>query len=388
MTDLNAARLETLGPENIVELAGSPAPCISIFLPAHRPGGATQSMAAVLKMHCQEADRQLRARELSVEEVTELLEPLQRSIDDPELAKGSHWGRAIFRSPELFVQMNGLESTLSGITVGGCFQLRPILAELHFPPKFYLLTLSEKHVDLLLCSDRKAQTVELPAGVPRSLEEALAFKPPDHDLENRSTAGSSTGSMRSVRFGTTSEREKSRVYLADFFKAVDRGIREIGQAGTVPLVLAGVEEETALYRYVSTYPSLAKEGIAGSPKTPFSTADLLSRAYAILRSDLTSRTSASLKDWRERVAPERFSTDLDAILRAATEGRVGWLFINEAGRTFGTFEGTRRNGRVNWGSEDLLNVAAVETLLQRGLVYSLPSEAMPDGIAIAAVLRY
>lgn len=388
MTALNAATLETLRPENIAELAGSPAPCISIFLPAHRPGGATQSMAAVLKMHCQEADRQLRALGLPAAEVTELLEPLQRSIDDPDLAKGSHWGRAIFRSPKLFVQVNGLESTLSAITVGGCFQIRPILAELQFPSKFYLLTLSEKRVDLLFCSDRKAQAVELPAGVPRSLEEALAFKPPDHDLENRSTAGSSTGSMRSVRFGTGSERENSRVYLADFFKAVDRGVREIARAANAPLVLAGVEEETALYRSVSAYPSLVKEGIAGSPKTPFSTTELLARAYAILRSELMSRTSASLRDWKERVSPERFSTDLHAVLRAATEGRIGWLFINEAARAFGTFEGIRRNGRVNWGPEDLLNVAAVETVLQRGLVHSLPSEAMPDGTAVAGVFRY
>jgi hypothetical protein len=388
MTGLNPATLETLRPENIAQLAASPAPCISIFLPAHRPGGATQSMAAVLKMHCQEADRQLRARGLSAAEVTELLEPLQHSTDDPDLAKGSHWGHAIFRSPELFVQLNGLESTLSGATVGGRFQIRPILAELQFPHKFYLLTLSEKRVELLSCADRKAQPVELPAGVPRSLEEALAFKPPDHDLENRSTAGSSTGSMRSVRFGTGSERENSRTYLADFFKAVDRGVREIAHVGTAPLVLAGVEEETALYRSVSTYPSLMREVIAGSPKTPFSTADLLSRAYAILRSELTARTSASLKDWRERVAPERFSTDLDTVLRAAAEGRVGWLFINETAQALGTFEGIRRNGRMNWGSEDLLNVAAVETILKRGLVYSLPSEAMPDGIAIAAVLRY
>lgn len=388
MTSPHVATLETLHPENVLGLAESPGPCISVFLPSHRPGGATQSMAAVLKMYCQEAERQLQARDVSVQQVTELLDPLRRLIDGPELTEGSHWGRAIFRSPAVFTQMTGFESPLAGVTVGGCFQIRPILAELQFPPKFYLLILSKKRVGLLSCFDSRTETVELPAGVPQTLEEALAFKPPDHDLENHSTAGSSTGSMRGVRFGTGSGRENARVYLADFFKAVDRGIRELTHAGTIPLILAGVEEDTTLYRSVSLYPGLVKESLAGSAKTPFSSGELLARAYAILRSDSIGRAAASLREWRERVAPERFSTDIQAILRAALEGRVGWLFINEGARISGIFDAVRRAGRLNWGPEDLLNAAAVETILQRGSVYSLPADAMPDGLDVAAVLRY
>jgi hypothetical protein len=38
--------------------------------------------------------------------------------------------------------------------------------------------------------------------------------------------------------------------------------------------------------------------------------------------------------------------------------------------------------------EDLLNVAAVETLLSSGTVYAVDPDEMPDAAAIAAVLRY
>ena len=51
----------------------------------------------------------------------------------------------------------------------------------------------------------------------------MAFKQPDHDLENRSAAGSSVGSMRRIRFGTGSGRETQQTYLADLYKEVDRG---------------------------------------------------------------------------------------------------------------------------------------------------------------------
>ena len=78
---------------------------------------------------------------------------------------------------------------------------------------------------------------------------------------------------------------------------------------------------------------------------------------------------------------------MNAILRAAVEGRVARLYIDQAARMLGVFEGARRGGRWNWGDEDLLNVAAVETLLRSGVVYSLPSHLM-TGFVAAAAFRY
>ena len=332
MTGLNVPTLETLRPEKIAELAGSPAPCVTVLLPPYRPGETAKSMGSMLRTFCQDAERQLTARRLAQSEVTDLIEPLLRLTETPEFQAGSHWGRAIFRSPEVFTILDGIETVKPGVTVASCFELRPVLADLHLPAEFYLLKLSQKAVGLWRYAGLRAQQVELPKGVPRTLDEALAFKPPDHDLVNRSTAGSSTGSMRGVRFGTGSARETAQTYVADFFKAVDRGIRELVHSGDAPLVLAGVDEDTALDRAVSAYRRLLKETIHGSVNTPFFEDELLERAYAIVRSDATERALASLIELKERMAPARFSTDLDTILRAAVEGRVGWLYINQDAR--------------------------------------------------------
>ncbi|HTS46325.1 MAG TPA: hypothetical protein VMH05_00190 [Bryobacteraceae bacterium] len=375
MTGLNVPTLETLRPEKIAELAGSPAPCVTILLPPYRPGETGKSMSAMLRTFCQDIERQLTARRIAQPEVTDLVEPLLRLTEAPQFQAGSHWGRAIFRSPEVFTILDGIETVKPGVTVGSCFEIRPVLADLHLPAEFYLLKLSQKAVELWRYASLRAQRVDLPRGVPQTLDEALAFKPPDHDLENRSTAGSSTGSMRGVRFGTGSARENAHTYVADFFKAVDRGIRELVHSGDAPLVLAGVDEDTALYRSVSGYQRLLKETIHGSINSPFSEDQLLERAYAIVRSDATERAVASLMELKERMAPARFSTDLDTILGAAADGRVGWLYINQ-------------HARVDRDNEDLLNRAAIETLRQRGLAFSLPAAKMPDGSAVAAVFRY
>ena len=388
MTGLKVEALETLRAEKIGELAGSAPPCVTILLPPYRPGEQAQSMGAMLRTYCQDVERQLAAFRFAKSEVTDLTAPLLRLTQAPEFDAGSHWGRAIFRSPEVFTSLKGIERVKPSLTVGACFDIRPVLADLERPAEFYLLRLSQKTVEMWRWADGRMQGIELPKDVPRSLDEALAFKPPDHDLENRSSAGSSAGTMPGVRFGTGSGRERAHVYLADFFKAVDRGIRELMHAGDAPLVLAGVDESTALYRSVSSYPRLLKESIHGSANSPYSEDELLRRALAIAGSDSIERAAANLADLKERVAPARFSTDLDIILHAAVDGRIGWLHINQDAHMRGVFGRIQHRRGTDWGEEDLLNLAAIETLRQRGSAFSLPAAKMPNGAAIAAVFRY
>jgi Bacterial archaeo-eukaryotic release factor family 3 len=388
MRGLAVPALEALRTESIATLASASGPCISVFLPGYHPGAQAKSMASLLGIYCNEAASQLQDRGISASQIVELLHPLEELVGSPEFARGSHSGRAIFRAVGVFAKLDGIEPLSGGATVGGCFYLRPMLADLHLPRQFHLLKLSKKQVELLTCADFSGEPTDLPKGVPRTLDEAMAFKAPDHDLENRSSAGSSTGSMHAVRFGTGSGRETEQVHVADFFKAVDRGVRELERGEDVSLVLAGVEEDTALYRAVSKHKSLLSQTIAGSAQKRFGNDQLVRRAYAILKADLIERAAAMLVHLRKGIVPARFSADLDAILRASVEGRVGGLFINEGAREFGVFESVRRGGRVNWGQEDLLNVAAVETFLHGGVVYSLPAERMPGSASAVAIFRY
>jgi hypothetical protein len=280
-----------------------------------------------------------------------------------------------------------IEPVSVSLTVGGYFQIRSILADLHVPAEFYVLKLSKKRVDVLRCAGLSAEPLKL-NGVPETLEEAMAFKPPDHDLENRSSAGSSTGSMRGVRFGTGSGRETEHTHLADFYKLVDRALHALPKAAMTPLVVAGVDQDAAIYRAVSKYPNLLEQSIHGSPGGALSEQEILRRAYSLVRSHCLDRDAKALAVSKERLAPARFASGLNTILRAAVQGRVASLYIDEAARMSGVFEGVKSGERWHWGEEDLLNAAAVETILQGGEAFELPAGSIPEGAGAAAILRY
>ena len=94
----------------------------------------------------------------------------------------------------------------------------------------------------------------------------LATRKPDHVLEQPlPRPGPSVGSMRGVSFGTNTDREREDEYLAHFFKEFDKAINTLLRGDTAPLLLAGTEDEIAIYRRVSTTATCSTSIVHGSP---------------------------------------------------------------------------------------------------------------------------
>ena len=375
----------------IKDLVSTAGPCITVILPPYRPGEPGKPAAAVLKMDLQEAAKKLAARKIAQPLTDELLEPLHQLSHEEGSLAGSGFARVIFRSQGVFRQFELTipPSPEQACAVGDCFCIRPVLKSLAAPEKVYVLDVGRKSVTLLACGASQVSRVQLPTGTPQTLEQALGFDAPDHDLMNRSSAGPSTGAMHGVQFGTGYGREAEHAHLHDFYRVIDRAVNELLRPQQAPLILAGVEEDTAIYRSINTYPNLVEQSIAGSMQGSSMTPAVISRnAHDIAQSSFEQRAALRMAAARERFAPARFSVDLDAILRAAAEARVSDLYLDENGQRIGAFEGKIFGGHANWHNEDLLNVAAVETLLGGGAVYSLPSHLMPDGAVAAAAFRY
>ena len=383
MLETHPSAPELFRLEAIREILRSPGPCITILLPPHHPGEPTGAPAAVLRSNIQEAARDLAEKRFSA--ISHLLEPLQVLAKDPSLHVGSHWSRAIFRSPTIFEQFFLIQPIEARLNVGGSFAIRWLASELARPATFYILALSQKGVKLLRCARLDCDLVKLPPGVPETLEEALALEPPDHDLENRSSAGASSGAMHSVRFGTGSGRERERVHLMDYYTLVDRGLEELTHEAETFLIPAGVEEDVAIFRSISRCRRLAKRSIVGAPDVARGQANLLREAYSILFAEGLEKQREALSKAKEQTAPARFSTDLDSLLRAASEGRVGQIYVNERVERIGLFD--RANYR-SWGEEDLLNLAMVQTLVHHGKACVLPAKMMPGRCIAAGILRF
>ena len=382
--------VETLRKEVIPDLVHASKPCITLLLPPYRPGEPGETAAALLKAELQQATKDLAARKVMEPLISELLRPLYQLVQEKESLAGSGSDRVIFRSREVFHRFALPVPAMPAraCTVGDCFWIRPILASLTLPAHVFVLEITKKAVTLLACGITEGvRPLELPAKTPETLDAFLVFDPPDHDLMNRSAAGPSTGAMPGVQFGTGSGRETQHAHLSDFYRAVDRCVKELLGSNQAPLILAGVGEDVAIYRSINTYSNLLEQGIQGSPGPAITPAQILRQAHDITLFDFQRRAVQEMSELKERLAPARFSTDLESILRAAAEGRVSDLYLDENGQRMGNFDGKIFGGRTNWHDEDLLNVAAVETLLHGGAVSSLPSHLM-TGDAAAAAFRY
>ncbi len=382
--------MEPLEKDTIAELMNTAGPCLTLLIPPYRPGEPSQPAAALLKMDLQEAARKLAARRVEAAAITRLLDPVQALSRDEDSFKGTGAARVIFRSAEVFRQFElaGSPFTAGACNVGDCFHLRSILRPLAIPAELYVLDVAKKDVALFCCTHSVLTPLDLPKGTPTTLDQAMGFDAPDHDLKNRSAAGPSTGAMRGVQFGTGAERERQHAHLHDFYRVVDQGLMELLRSSHPPVILAGVDEDVAIYRTVSAYPNLLDQAIHGSLAGGLTPGEISRRAQDIVLFDYEKRAADALGKSTERLAPGRFSIDLDVILRGAVEGRVIDLYLDENGMRFGNFDGKMFGGRNNWHAEDLLNVAAVETLRRGGNVYSLPSHQMRGGAIAAAAFRY
>jgi hypothetical protein len=244
--------------------------------------------------------------------------------------------------------------------------------------EFYLLALSQKRTRLLHCTSQNSTPVDFPAGTPLSLSDAMQTRQPDHVLDNKSSAGPSVGSMRGVMFGTTTDRDAKDEYLTHYFQEIDRAVTRLLRGSGVPLIVAAVDRELALYRDVNTYPDLVEPGVAGAPDG-LKGGEMHSRALALLQSRLAPGIRKALDQFDKSVGTGHASARGREILDAASEGRVSHLFVQESAAYRGYFQGEER---------DLLNDAIIRVIQRGGMVTLLKSEDMPGRAQMCAVFRY
>ena len=99
-------------------------------------------------------------------------------------------------------------------------------------------------------------------------------------------------------------------------------MKELLGSNQAPLILAGVDEDVAIYRSINSYPNLLEQGIPGSPGKGTTPAQILRQAHDIALFDTQRRAAQEMSESKEHLAPARISADLESILRAAAEGRV------------------------------------------------------------------
>ncbi len=387
-TSTESKRLTKL---EIKQFAASAGPCVTLMLPVQVPGRSNQrNLSARVKVAASQAEEKLAELSAPATLVRKLIDPIVGMA--AELDDEAHAETLAVFTTETEVAHYWLPEKLDEAVVASSNPyVRPLIKSVEQDPEFYILALSQKDIRLLHCTDHSSEEVNLADKSPHSFHDARATDPPDHVLDNRSSPGPSSGASKGVLFGTTTEKEDKDEYLLHFYKQVNDGITELlkGQEKK-PLVICGVEYELAIYNRVNTWPSICPGGVHGAPNG-LKGGEMHARALECLAKMHDAEIDGLLAQ-HDKQAGEAATAGVNDIVKAAYEGRVQHLIAAENAPAMGSFdEATHRartHAQARSGDEDMINAAAVQTLVHGGHVHMVPQSRVPGNRPMAAVMRY
>lgn len=389
--------IAALSRESLQPLMGPQhGPCISLFLPTDRTGVEGQQDQLRIRRLIREAESLVRDKaQLHSAQVADLLEPLRTLLDDQQFWRHASDGLAIFRSPQVLRTLRLPTSFKEQVVVGDHFYLRPLLPFLTYDGRFYILALSQNAIRLLECTHSSASELKLPEPVPGSLAEFLGGEERENDLQSHSSASFGTigkgGRHPTIFHGQGVGTDEAKDDILRYFQHIDRGLHDLLKDETAPLVLAGVEYLFPMYREANTYPHLLEQGIAGNPEK-LKAETLRGKAWAVIEPVVLQVRQEATAHYRDLAGTEHTSRKTSEIVPAASYGRVASLFVARDQEQWGTFDPATDTIQVHEqaqpGDEDLLDLAATQTLLHGGAVYAIEQSGMPDEAPLAAVFRY
>ncbi len=371
-------------------------PCISLLMPTDRTGVERQQDQLRIRRLIREVEGLVIDKgQLHSAQVEDLLEPLRALLDNEQFWLHASDGLAIFRSREVFRAYRLPSTFKEQVVVGNHFYLKSLLPLLTSDGRFYILALSQNAVRLLACTHYNVNEVKLPEQVPTSLAEFLRYEERENELQSHSSASFGTmgkgGRHPTIFHGQGVGIDEAKDDILRYFQHIDRGLHQLLKDETAPLVLAGVEYLFPMYREANTYPHLLEQGMPGNPDK-LKAETLREKAWAVVEASVLQAQQKAAAQFRDLASTERTSSNTSEIVPAAYYGRVASLFVAFDQEQWGTFDPAIDTLKIHQqaepGDEDLLDLAATQTLLHGGSVYAVIQPLMPAEAPLAAVFRY
>jgi len=368
-------------------------PCLSLYLPTTHVGAETSQNMTRLKNLGRKAEGLLEEHGIGAREQGDFLKPVQGLLDDPTLWHSQDNGLALFAAPGFFRYCQLPVPVEEFATVQSCFYLVPLLCLIADDGRYLVLALGLGGTKLL--QGTQHEIAEIPVEqMPKDLADALRFDEPEKQLQSHTVpSGAGAGGDRhtAVFHGHGVGTDDRKTDILRYFQQIDKALQGIVRDEAVPLVLAGIEYLHPIYRGANSYRDLTDEGVKTNPDD-LSEDELKGRAWEIVAPLVRQAQTQAIEDFGQLKAGERASTNLADIIRAATDGRVATLFVENGAHCWGTFRSAKREARVHDspqpGDDDLLNLAAVRAFTSGARVFVMDDNDMPTDGPIAAIFRW
>jgi hypothetical protein len=279
------------------------------------------------------------------------------------------------------------------VAVADHFHLGPLLPLFGDIGVFNILALDLNRTILYQCTRDNIVPVDL-TGCPTSLRESMKYDVLD-DSQRFHTVASTSGKLMGIASGQGTSATDETVHkktIVQFFLPLDRVVNRLLVHGgqNSPLLLAGVRYLCAMYREVTSYSNLLDVEVDGSPVI-VPPKQLHLQAMSVLESYRAEAMNSALIRYNRMAGSPLVSSDLRQIVIAACDGQVQTLLIPAEARKWGAYDAathtvTIHDKPVN-GDEDLMDLAALHTLMHGGEAHVLPANAHTVGHRAAAILR-
>ncbi len=356
-----------------LKLVGSQArPAISLYMgteggEADDPGSMKRKLQSLYRKA-----EELVAKTYGPETRERLLQTLQKSLKDLRL-KSTHGGIAIYHSEE-FSGMVQLPIAVSDLAVAAhSFHLKPVLRSSQMRRSYFLLAFRKKYVELLLVTADEATSLER------------------FELRSRTDGPSIDDSApkRLYKDGLKNRRQKD---LRDRMYSLNRQLETYWVGDQRPLLLAGQKAHLDAFRASCHYGYLLPYGWV-EVLDERDTRSILGHSEEIMQQYFASLEDLAVSSFRKAESWGLTSSHLRETAVAAVRGQIQSLFIAEDRHVWGQLN--RETGALqvqddqgDGAADDLLDDIAELVLMKHGRVTVLPSNRMPRGQSIAAILRW
>jgi hypothetical protein len=376
-------------------LAGAESPpCVSIFLPTHVAGREVRRGGIRLRQLVDAAADQLIRMEMRRREAAAILRPALEKAEDAEFWRHQDRGLALFVAPGFFRSCQVPLDFEEQVVVGPRFLVRPLLPLVGAANRFLVLTLSSARARVFEATARgirERHDMRLPAGV-AEVAAATVYQTTRHGNPVPGTRPGTAGRAAETHgFGEDAE-EQHKTQIIDYLHRTNAALEDGLRGDRTPIVLAAQPEMRGHFLAIADLPSLVPEVVDVNPDA-LDADELHERALDAAKPVLESGRRDALNQLRELLGAHsaRASAEPQIIVKAARHGRIDTLFVADRGHLWGRFDEAAdqmaTHESAESGDEELVNYAAVQTLLNGGQVEAARREEL-HGKVMGALMRY
>lgn len=391
--------MESFGREDFEKLSQIRSKiCISLFIPTHRKGMEVNEGHDEINFKNQVQNTKEYLEGMGYQEVyvRKLLQPAYLLLEDTIFWKQQNEGLAFFLYEDGYWYYKLPIAVEPIALISSLFELTPLIPLLFEDMPFYVLTINQSKVALYKGSKFEMEEVDLQNKVPSNIKEIYQYHEFDRSLGGKrvSEENNTHESIGNIMFDSSQGYLDTDKYLPEYFRKINSGIKELLPGEGAPLILAANEDIAGIYQKINSYPNLMKEVIDRQvddlPKN-----ELHKKAFSIVRKELEKPKKKVLQKYQAFEGTGKTSANIESVIVSAFAGRIDSLIVQKSAHIWGLYNDEEQKVEVHSeytpGDVCLINLAAIKTVENSGVVFMTNKEEMPASASdtkIAAIYRY